>query len=301
MGVIVPALNVLVAVLADSSFAVIVGALLAGFWLRAVAEVPGKSPSGGLQRLLTFCLAGLIVCHLVHPWFVASSMSGSTQFARTLALVPTILSSTRQGSLWYTNSVALAVLLAGRFLARTRTASFIAWMEIASLCVIAAARAGSSHASEEGDFTLSEILQFIHLLATAVWAGAIVVSGLLVVPRLSELAGTAGLWSYGHRLSMTVTWALAALVVSGVYTSWRDMHGAIHILWSGSWGKILLMKGVFVGVAALLGSLTRLRCLARPATGETAATMTRLLRSEAIVMMAILCLSGLLGNTNPGS
>lgn len=141
----------------------------------------------------------------------------------------------------------------------------------------------------------------MHLLATAVWAGAIIVSGLVVVPRLVAAGTTPALWNYGKRLSQFVTWALGVLVLSGLYVSWRDVHGATGALWISSWGRILLAKGAFVGLAALLGSLTRFRCLGRPATSERAARMTNLLRSEAAVMAAILCISGLLANVNPGA
>lgn len=297
----VTALTVAAAVLWDSSYAVIVGALLSAWWLRAIpAERSLAIPGFRLRRPAATCLAVLIVCHLVRPWLVASSMSGSTRFGETLALVPTILSSTRQGEIWYANSVALVILLAVYLISRGNGTSAPTWIAAAALCVLAATKAASSHASEEGDFTLAEMSQFLHILATSIWAGAIVVSGLLVVPRLAVLDTASTLWSYGSRLSKAVTWALAALVLSGLYTSWRDMHGEIHTLWTGAWGRTLLIKGAFVGLAALLGSLTRFCCLRRPATGSRAMTMTRLMRSEAAVMGVILCVSGLLANTNPG-
>jgi copper resistance protein D len=234
----------------------------------------------------------------VRPWFVASSMSGATQFREALALVPTILTATRQGGLWYANSLALALLAAAQFFGSGRAASAATRIEIAALCVLASTKAASSHASEEGDFTLAEISQFLHLLATSIWAGAIVVSGLLVVPRLAALAGASALWSYGSRLSKTVTWALGVLVLSGLYTSWRDMHGTISPLWTTPWGRILAAKGVLVALAVFLGSLTRFRCLGRPATSKRAAAMRNLMRSEAAVMAVILCLSGVLANTS---
>ncbi|HTS78161.1 MAG TPA: CopD family protein [Bryobacteraceae bacterium] len=85
-----------------------------------------------------------------------------------------------------------------------------------------------------------------------------------------------------------------------MYTAWRDMHSHISALWISPWGKILLIKVAFVGVAVLLGGSVRFRCLRRPATGDRAIAMSKLLRSEAAVMVAILCISGLLANTSPG-
>lgn len=295
MGSPVAALSAAAAILSDSSYALIIGELLAAWWLSATARAAAVH-FPNLRRLAATCLAVLIVCHLLRPWLVASNMSGSTRFQETLALVPTILSSTRQGGLWYANSIALAVMLGVRFLGGR---SFSIGMEIAGLCVLAATKAASSHASEEGDLTLAEISQLVHILATSVWAGSVVISGFFIVPRLAALDAVAALWSYGSRLSKTVTWALAMLLLSGFYTAWHDIHGNISALWTGAWGRTLLAKIAFVGFAMSLGSLTRFRCLRRPASPDRASAMTRLLRFEAIVMMAILCISGLLANTNP--
>ena len=306
MGNPVPALNVLVAVLSDSSYAVLVGSLLAAAWLegvtlleRAAARVPHFEAR--LARVGMTSAAVLVVCHLVRPWFVASTMSGSAHFGEAFALIPTILSSTRQGGLWTANSVALTMLLATLLVARKRSPAITPWIGMAALVILAATKAASSHASEEGDLTVAEICQFMHLLATAVWAGAVIVSGLVVVPHLVATGMITALWNYGKRLSQFVTWALGVLVLSGLYVSWRDVHGAASVLWTSPWGKILLTKGAFAGLAALLGSLTRFRCLGCPATSERAALMTNLLCSEAAVMAAILCLSGSLANTNPSA
>lgn len=304
MGNLVPALRVLSAALSDTSYAFFIGACLALYWLRGGGvDHPQKDRAVSgfvLKRLGIVCLACLIVCHVVHPWFVASSMSGSTQFRPTLTLVPTILSSTRQGAIWYTNSIALAILLGIQFLNGNRAGSAASWVSASALCVLAATKAASSHASEQGDFSLAEIAQFVHLLATSVWAGAIVVSGFLVAPRMLANRAVPALWSYGKTLSRTVTWALIILVLSGLYVAWSDMHRTFRVLWSSQWGAILLTKASLAGIAVILGGFNRLRCLGRPASSDGAGIMAKLLRAEAFVMIAILCLSSALGNSNPG-
>jgi len=161
----VTALNILVAVSSNSSYALIVGSLLAGYWLHAVTGPRVKQVTASLagpvmRRVGIMSLTVLIVCHLVRPWFVASSMSGSTEFRASLALVPTILSSTRQGGLWYTNSVALVVLFAAQSFIKARAPSIATWVEMTALCVLAATKAASTHASEEGDLSPAQISEF---------------------------------------------------------------------------------------------------------------------------------------------
>lgn len=287
------ALNVLFVVLSDAAFALLVGCVLAVHWLDDVAA---ESP---LRRLCVVCTAVMILSHLVRPWFAGASMSGSSSFSGNMALIPEILSSTHQGKLWYINTAALLALLAAILLA-VRVAKRVAvWPLVVSLLLIAGVKASSGHAGNGGDFTLDEFSMFAHVLGTAVWAGTIIASGLLVVPHLAKFPDPAPLWSYGKLLSRTVSWALLAIFVSAVYTADRELNGALSGLWRSDWGKILMTKIAFVSLALVLGACTRFRCVQRSATSRRAALMVRLMRVEALVMIVVLALSGTLANTPP--
>jgi putative copper export protein len=228
-------------------------------------------------------------------------MSGSNNFAADLALIPTILSSTHQGTLWYINSGALVVLLLGVLDTASRPKRVGTWAFFVALAIIAFTKAASGHAADDGDFTLMEWSQFLHIISTAVWAGCVLVAGFMVLPRLARHADAKPLLSFGNRLSNTVTWALAALLISGIYTSDRELHNTLSGLWTSTWGKILIAKVSFVLVAITLGASSRFLCLQRPTAHESsrATLMARLMLIEAVVMMCVLCLSGMLGNTAP--
>ena len=79
------------------------------------------------------------------------------------------------------------------------------------------------------------------------------------------------------------------------------MHGAVARIATTAWGKTLLVKVMLAGLAALLGSLVRFRCVTRPASADRATTMVKLMRAEAVAMTAILCVSGLLASSDPGA
>ena len=285
------ALNVLFTILSDGSFALIVGVLLAERWLSPDPALAAVRP----RRLTAGPLAVLVLSHFVRPWFLAASMGGSTQFREAMDLIPTVLSSTRQGRLWYAGCIAMTCLVAAYFLRELR----YTWISTGALCVLAAIKAASSHASEIGDFSLPEIAQFLHIAAMSMWSGGILISGFFIVPFLKRLENSGGLWSYGGRLSQSVTYALIVLVGSGLYISWSDMHGVVGRIVTTTWGKTLLIKVTLAGLAAVLGSLVRFRCVKRPATAERAAMMVKLMRAEAVAMVVILCVSGLLANSNP--
>ena len=192
-------------------------------------------------------------------------MSGSNRFGQVLALTPIVLSSTRQGTIWYVNSAILSALLAATLANSSRTKAIMAWTVPVSVCLLSATKAASGHAADGGDFTLAELFQFMHLLAPAVWAGTVTVSGFLVVPRLARFNEHAGMWSYGNRLLRAVRWGLLMLLVSGIYTSDRELNGRLRGLWTSAWGRILVAKATLALLALALGALNRFT-LKRPPT-----------------------------------
>jgi copper resistance protein D len=290
----VVALNIFFSVVSDAGYAVSCGCLLAIVWLNDAAGLVQL-----LRRVLLACVAGLILGQIVRPWFVAASMGGSDSFAANLALVPDILSSTHSGKVWYIGSLGLVALIASVFFAGGKIKTAAGWPFAASLLLIGCAKAASGHAAGDGDFTLAEFSMLLHIAGTAVWAGTVVASGFIVIPGLAKLPDPVGLWNYARSLSQTVTWALIAILLSGAYTSWRELNGSLSGLWSSGWGRVLLTKIAFVSLALALGAITRFKCVQRPDTSERAALMVRLMWAEALIMIVILCLSGLLANTAP--
>ena len=194
------ALNVLFVVLSDAAFALLVGCLLAARWLDAAA-FKHSSRVLLLRRLCLVCVGAMILNHLVRPWFAGASMSGASSFAGNLALIPEILSSTHQGKLWYINSAVLVALLAAALGAAREARPVVAWPFLVCLFLIAGTKASSGHAGNGGDFTLDEFSMFVHVLGTAVWAGTIVASGLLVIPHLAEfpIPGHSGATGLSYR------------------------------------------------------------------------------------------------------
>jgi copper resistance protein D len=284
----------------DTALALVVGCSLAGRWLPESSGSPSAEVIRSLGRICLAAVAALILSHAIRPWFVAASMTGSNSLAGNFALFPDILNSTHQGSLWYLNSLGLALLLAGLLISRLSD-QVRGPLLLVSILIVASAKAASGHAANEGDFTLAEFSMLLHILGTATWAGLVIVSGLVVIPWLARVSDLAALWRYGGFLSRTVTWALFCLLASGGFTSNRELDGSLEGLWLSRWGWTLMVKGGFVLLALTLGSLTRFQCLRRPASSPRAVLMGRLVKIEALSMLVILCLSAILAGTPPPS
>ena len=299
-------LNILLSVLADAAYALLVGALLAGLWWDVTDELGlssvGLSSVGLGERwhqpfvLLTGVL--LTGVQLARPWFLAAGMSGSTNFHDNLILIPTILSSTHQGALWYWNFGVLLLLFIGVAQMR-KSGSLCRITLLASVLALACLKAATGHAADQGDFTLVEGIQAIHILATAVWSGSVLMAGFFVLPRIVLHAEPAAVWRYMSKLSKTATYALIAVLVSGAYTSDRELSNSLAGLGTSMWGRVLLAKIVCVLVAMSLGAYCRFRYLGCEASKSGVRRVLLLLRWEAMMMAAILLLSGLLGNSAP--
>lgn len=299
MSGIVLILSIVLSILTDAAYALIVGTLLAGRWLAAL-DTSALSTSPSLfskpsQRrfLMQFTLV-LLAAHLMRPWFLAASMSGSTGFQENLTLIPTILSSTHQGTVWYWNSAALLALFIASYFS-----TLTAWLAPVSVFMLAFAKAASGHAAGQGDFTLIESLQATHILSTAIWSGTILFSGLYLLRRVADQRNPYAVWHYCASLSKTATYAVFAVLLSGIYTSDKQLNNTLVGLTSNIWGKVLITKIVFVLVALTLGAITRFRYLRAQPSPIGTTHVLRLLSLEAMAMVVILCLSGVLGNNAP--
>jgi putative copper resistance protein D len=165
--------------------------------------------------------------------------------------------------------------------------------------VIAFVKAASGHAADNGDFTRQEMLQWVHILSTAAWAGGVIVSGLIVLPVLVRSAAGEMVWQYLQAVSKIATYAVVAVFVSGIYTADRELNGMFAGLFTSTWGRILIGKVVIVLFALVLGAANRFLCLRGDVSTHNITLSGRLLRVEAIAILVVLCLSGWLGNTAP--
>ena len=163
-----------------------------------------------------------------------------------------------------------------------------------------ACHALGGHAASDGDFTLREGIQFLHLSSIATWGGGILIAGLITIPQLSSLEGPGDIEHFGRHLSRTVTIALAIVILSGLYNSWKGLGGSLSPLLHSTWGRMLLLKISFVLIA--LGHGVRVRLLLRSGEPWPCSRITifrRWVRVEAFVMILIFVASAWLANLPP--
>lgn len=259
--------SIVVGAVANVSFACAVGACLAVLML-------GNAPPLMLHRLQRFAAGwavALIVADTVNLLVVAALMSGSTPGTAFAELIP-VLTQTHFGAAWCAGFVALIIWTG--LLVRARQDGPVTRIGAAlfAAAVFAFSKAASSHAADAGDFALPEWIHWVHLCATATWAGLVIASGLCVLPMLRNHANSQVLAHFAGRLSVTAALALAAILMSGAYNAERGLGGSFMTLTRSDWGLTLATKLVLVAAAIVLGGMNRIVYLPLVRAGTPSST-----------------------------
>lgn len=164
------------------------------------------------------------------------------------------------------------------------------------------------HAATTEPVPLSLLVDWVHLVAMALWLGGLVGLGLVLPPVLRSLGAREGgvaLATVAPRFSALATLCVQALVLTGLYQTWAQVAGPAALTGT-AYGRTLLAKLALVLPLLALGALGRATILPRlrrlaAAPGETVeatrATTRRLWRAvwaEAGLGLAVLLAVGLL-------
>lgn len=156
----------------------------------------------------------------------------------------------------------------------------------------------ASHPAARG--TLALLADYAHLVAAALWIGGLVAlvvlagsaRGLRISAR-EELARTSIL-----RFSRLALPMVALVAVAGVVLMVRDLHVPSQLLSSG-YGVTLVVKSAVVLAALGLGAYHRRVVVPRLIAGAPVAGMRRTLALELGLLVAVLGLAAVLGQTAP--
>jgi putative copper resistance protein D len=296
-------MQIAVAAAQDVLFAIAVGALACGVMLgRDAQAVQAYAAALGRLRLGALCMLALACC--LYLWSQAAVMSGAPLTEAGQA-VTAVLTQSHFGIAWIAGFVGVMLAMMGG----TR-ASPAAWLLAAAGAIVyTAGKAAASHAADAGDFTLREAVHVVHLCATALWAGSVIVSAFVLGRWNAAFADTVTRRvTFCTQLSHLATIALGVVILTGIYNVTQDTAHLAAPLLSVFYGRLLTLKLALVAVAVLLGGINRMGCLPRLQAGTIDGSATlhrmqrafdRLLAIEAIAMLAVLIVAAVLGHTSP--
>jgi putative copper resistance protein D len=279
------------------SFAVLVGALLSDRWLSRSTSRWQASVSGRLLLTLRIASFTALMSSAFAFWIHCALMSEST-LAEAGPAVRSMLVETDFGHAWLAGAGFMLVVMILSLVQSGRSIRFkpASWLALGG---VALARSHGGHPVDAGVFSFPVWVDWVHLLAISVWVGIVLVATYVVVPRIfsappAERANTA--W-FVQSLSDAATFALAMLLITGVYSGWRGVN-APEYLWTSTYGQVLLLKLALVFTAAALGGHNRFfempRLLSSLKEARTEITARPLKRFAAVLHVESVVLAGVL-------
>jgi len=212
---------------------------------------------GALWRMLGLVLAALTTTSVAGLFQRTVEMSG-LPWSESLSSVPLVLTSTHYGMTWLVRMVAVAVLWLGWWGGCKQNSRLLTWAMILATACVAWSVSASSHAADWGDFTLSEWVSWVHIMAGSMWVGGLLAFTLVVRRCLRESSeGSHAMFAaYAAGLSRLAGVALVLVLATGAYNVWRQL-GHFSDLWTSGYGRIILFKLMLVGLMAMIGALSR--------------------------------------------
>lgn len=280
--------------LSDIAYGALAGALLNCLWLERNTICNRR-----LRICLIVCSVILLVGLPLQFLLLSASMTGDSSWTDSWRAMPDV-ASTHSGHAVIMGFCFVPCLLVFSLFRASLRQTRLVLIGIALEVGFIACRALNGHAAADGDFTVREGIQFLHLSAIASWGGGILVAGLITIPHLASVSESNDIARFGKRLSQSVSIALAVVILSGIYNSWKGLGGSLSPLPNSDWGRMLILKLSFVLLA--LGQGVRVRLLLRtggPWTPSRTMTMRRWVRIEALCMLLVFICSAWLASLPP--
>jgi putative copper resistance protein D len=289
----------LAAALSDVTFAANFGLVSVSLWLQSDSE---KRLHRHLRYGLNVCTTTMLLALIAQAYLLTATMIGSSAFTAVCGQFAAVMTETHAGRVLLCNGCVTLALIGLLLVQRGWQTRTQVWTLLAMLVTLAAARAAIGHPAADGDFTLPEFAQFIHLISIATWAGGIITAGFFVLPALHRAEQNEAIVAFLRKLSRTVTAALVLIVLSGIYNSYRGLDGSMAPLLRTQWGGLLDIKVFLVCIAVAMGaSNRRMLCRSQALSAQQISRLAVVLRVEGVMMVFILLMSALLANSPPAS
>jgi putative copper resistance protein D len=307
MGADLPAVQHLLTTLLNLAVAVLTGASVARLWLGRDASGWSRARRQPVRNAAFAAVVAALIANVVQLWLASAAMA-EVPLAEAGGATWSMLTSTHLGLAWSIGMAGLAVAAAGAFI-RTERGSGPALLTLAALALFWYTRSMVSHAASDGDFSLRLLADWVHLGLISLWVGEVILAGAVMLRTSGSMtaADRRARAAYVTSLSSSATFALTGIFVTGLYATWRAL-GGFQDLFGNPYGNTLVAKLLLVGVAAMLGGFNRLFVmppwLASESAGNAAPEFlplrfTRILRIEALVLLAVVVLAAWLASTPP--
>ncbi len=239
-----------------------IGLLVCRLWVFTLSARPGvieqENILADMRRLLGILVALMIVSSGINLILRAAEMSGRP-LSTLFPVFPSVIFRTHLGQVWLIRIGALvlwsiALVTGGR---RSGSRGFAGFMVFIAV-IITMTESASGHASDKGDFSVPEIIDFLHLLAAGVWGGGLFALSFVILPKLERLGDQSAVLiaDTGRRFSRIAFVAIAIIAITALYNVWTYV-GSFEAMYKSPYGWTVSAKIVLFLLLILLGAFNR--------------------------------------------
>lgn len=209
-------------------------------------------------RPFGICIALILAGAITELLMRSMEMSGQP-FSEICSVLPTVLSRTHYGHVWLVRTAAvilLTIMLAAG--AWARDSRIFRLIMLAVALVTSMTMSASGHASDAGDFSINEVMDWLHLVAVSVWGGGLFVLSIVVLPGLilPDDRQKALIADVASRFSGMAGIAVGIVTITAVY-NYVVYVGSIHALLRSSYGLTIITKIILTFILVNLGAFNR--------------------------------------------
>jgi putative copper export protein len=239
-----------------------IGLLACRLWVLTLSARAGfieqENILDAMWKLLAVCTAVMIVSSSANLLLRAAEMSGHP-LSTVLPVLPKVILHTHLGRAWLIRIGALILLLitvmAG---GRRRGSREVIGLILGITIIITMTESASGHASDKGDFSVPEIMDFLHLIAACVWGGGLFALSLVILPNLARGGDrTAALIAdAASRFSRIAGIAVGIIAITALYNAWSYV-GSFEAIWTSPYGWTVFAKVILFSLLIPLGAFNR--------------------------------------------
>lgn len=280
------------------ALSIFIGAVSCRLWLLRSMGGDTITISGRLWRLLTISAAVLVASSLANLTERSAEMSG-LGITAILPVLPTVIFKSHFGSMWLVKVAALTSVWVSWLATRHHKGSRMAVVFMFHMGVlITFSLSASGHASDFGDLSFQQLIDWLHFLTSALWSGTLLALAFVILPVAAEMSdaeekGITGIAGRFYSLSWPV---LAAVILSGLYNSVVEV-GSFQALVATSYGRILSAKLLFLLFLAVRYVVFSRQ--AKDAPGYAGKFLRRVKTDAIVIFFVVLCVA-LLSHAIPG-
>jgi putative copper export protein len=253
MEIIIPSMPLWVELI---SIAVCTGILIFFLWIVSASDLD-PSRRNRLWFLFIVSLIAAMASSAIELLLRVAEMSGKTVLS-SFPLVPTVMFKTHSGRVWLIRIACLVLMLAAGLMRKIRDSRLVLIVLFCLDTVIALTESASGHAADAGDFSLNEIVDWLHLFAALVWGGGLLVLSAAVLPLLAGgwAGGSRSIAGVAARFSRIAGIAVGTIALTALYNAWA-YAGSIDALLKTPYGRTILAKFALLITLLILAAFNR--------------------------------------------